>query len=474
MQEIDSLGQANVVTHFALRAEGLHIGKLRLNWLLIVLSVCIAARLGVLIAFPSVFAFDQTGAVHGSEAYDTYAQNILSTGVHGRVPSVPDAAIPPGYSYALAVVYAIFGRGYMQVGMFHILLDGLSLAALIAIGTKLLNRGAGVLAALMYALYPYLIFQNLTVIDTPLFMALMFSFLWCMALLREQRSVPLAVLAGVILAAGALTRPVMVFVAPIVGLWLLFRLPFWESVRRLLPVAVMSGLCIVPWQLFTYQTYRAFVPVANNGGMNFWFGSNPYTIPLLRAGFHPQWVRPNEPVRTYDTRLANDDLYQIAFNYLRTNPQQIPELLWVKFLAYWSIDVYPSRNPIPGATPILDYQGQVRFKMDDGNEIDLSGLPEDDPVAAYSSTLFDVIGRTVHRFYFGTLFVLALIGLVLTARRWRDVSLLWLVQLVMTAFYVIYIPATRYRVPTDPFLFLFSATALLALWQFLIVRRTAR
>jgi hypothetical protein len=30
---------------------------------------------------------------------------------------------PPLYSYALALVYAIFGRGYWQVGLFHTTLD---------------------------------------------------------------------------------------------------------------------------------------------------------------------------------------------------------------------------------------------------------------------------------------------------------------------------------------------------------------
>ena|GEM_PF-5756723 len=43
--------------------------------------------------------------------------------------------------------------------------------------------------------------------------------------------------------------------------------------------------------------------------------------------------------------------------------------------------------------------------------------------------------------------LLALVGIALTLRRWREVSLLWLVQLNMTVMYIIFHPSTRYRAP---------------------------
>ena len=99
-----------------------------------------------------------------------------------------------------------------------------------------------------------------------------------------------------------------------------------------------------------------------------------------------------------------------------------------------------------------------------GGELELGGLPPGDPVGAYSTLLFDQIGRTIHRFYYGGLFFLALAGIALTLRYWREVSLLWFVQISMTLVYVFFHPSTRYRVPTDPMLFLFSAYALVWVW----------
>ena len=199
----------------------------------IVLAVALVIRVGVLLAFPGVFNFEQTGAVHGSDAYDAYAQNLLETGVYGRTPGDPDALIPPGYSYALAAVYGVFGRGGLQVGLFHTALDLLTVTLLYRVGVRLFGRderarwiAAG--AALFYAGYPYLVFQNLTLIDTPLFMTVLYLWMWLVVLLRERESLDgrtwaLATAAGAVLGVGMLVRPIWPPLAILVAVWFLFR-----------------------------------------------------------------------------------------------------------------------------------------------------------------------------------------------------------------------------------------------------------
>jgi hypothetical protein len=70
------------------------------------------------------------------------------------------------------------------------------------------------LAGLFYAIYPYLIFQNLTLIDTPFFMTLLYAFVLLMVLLRERSALDkgtwgLAMLAGVVLGLSMLTRALL-------------------------------------------------------------------------------------------------------------------------------------------------------------------------------------------------------------------------------------------------------------------------
>ncbi|MBZ0289611.1 MAG: glycosyltransferase family 39 protein, partial [Anaerolineae bacterium] len=235
---------------------------LRSHKLLVILALAALVRLGVLVAFPGVFAFDQTGAVQGSEAYDTYAQNILATGTFGRTPDVPDAAIPPLYSYLLAGVYALLGRGALQVGLLHILLDSASIALLYQIGKRLMPKGepVGLLAALFYTLYPYLIFQNLTVNDTPLFITLLYAFLLLMVMLRERPALGrgtwvLSALAGLVLGLSMLVRTLIPPLALLVAVWFLFRLTFRQTVLRLLPVALLGVLIVLPWTLRNYGVY---------------------------------------------------------------------------------------------------------------------------------------------------------------------------------------------------------------------------
>jgi 4-amino-4-deoxy-L-arabinose transferase-like glycosyltransferase len=448
------------------------------NKLLLILALTVVIRLGALLVFDEIFAFEQTGAIHGSDAYDDYAQNLRATGVYGRHPGVPDAAIPPLYSYALAAVYAIFGRGYLQVGLFHILLDLASIVMLYHIGRRLLPQGewVGALAGLFYACYPYLVFQNLTLIDTPFFMTLLHAFVLLMVLLRQRERLDrgtwlLAIIGGLILGLSVMARPITPPLALLVALWFLFRLSFKQAVLRLLPVAIMSALVLAPWIARNDAIFDTFVPMTTTSGGNFWQGNNELTVRYFRAGYDVQWLGPEVMADDPDSPAADRERFALAARFLRENPDKIPELLWVKFLVYWSIDIAPRLNPVAGQLPRLNYEGDVMPEESEDGELELGGLPPGDPVDAYSTPLFDQIGRWLHRLYWGPLLLLGLLGIVVSARHWREVSLLWFVQISMTFVYLVFHPSTRYRVPTDPLLFLFSAYALVWLYQWWRARR---
>jgi len=108
---------------------------------LLLLAIAIGLRIAVLAAFSQHFAYSEPGGViHGSVAYDEYALNLLKTGVYGREAGTPDAGLPPLYSYVIAAIYGIFGRGYLAVAALHILFDALSIALLYDICRRLFPR----------------------------------------------------------------------------------------------------------------------------------------------------------------------------------------------------------------------------------------------------------------------------------------------------------------------------------------------
>ena len=448
---------------------------LRRHPLIIVLFLAVGIRIGALLVLSNILAFERTGAIHGSSAFDTYAQNLLATGVYGREAGVPDALFPPLYSYALAVVYEIFGRGYLQVGMAHILLDLASIVLLFQICKRLFpdRHCIPLLAILFYALYPYLVFHNLTLIDTPFFMFWLHLLLWLMILMSERMKWDgitwlLSILGGLALGMATLVRPILLPLTLFIFFWFWLRCGIQQALLRLLPVAVVSLLILTPWIMRNYRIYDTFVPMTTNSGGNFWQGNHEDTARYLRAGYDVHWTRPSESsiiAGSPQNPEVNQEHFALGWEWLRANPDKIPELLWVKFWVHWSIDVAPRYNPSPEGQSLEHYDGQIREIITSSEELQLRGIPPDDPIVAYQAPLFDVMGRTLHRWYFGPLLLLAILGVALSWREWRRASLLWAVQVSMTLVYVAFHPATRYRAPSDPLLFVFSAIALCWLWE---------
>ncbi len=443
--------------------------------LLEVIVVAIVLRIAVLAAFPQHFAFSEPGGViHGSAAYDDYALNLLETGVYGREAGVPDAVLPPLYSYVLAIIYGVFGRHYLAVGALHMLFDALSIALLYDICRRLFPRPSqqgdtiGAIAGLFFALYPYLIFQNLTLNDTALWILLLHLFLWLLIQLRERPTLDrgaltLAIAAGFTLGVSVLARALLPALAILAALSFLLKLSARDTLLRLLPVALASLLVPLPWLIRGYQIYGDFVPLALNSGENIYQGNNPYAAAIFRAGYDAQWITPpiNAPPKDEPLR-RNSRLAQAGWRYLRENPAEIPDLMLAKLLVYWNPQVTPLRNLRAGEKLTVDETGEVVIVSGEGSHVGLSAA-----IAAYQDdNLFNVIGRNLHLVYFGGLWLLAIAGAWLSRREWRALSLLFFVQISQTLVYLLFHPSTRYRSPTDPLLFVFSAVAVV--W---VVRR---
>jgi hypothetical protein len=59
-------------------------------------------------------------------------------------------------------------------------------------------------------------------------------------------------------------------------------------------------------------------------------------------------------------------LFNSGLNFLKEYPEKISELTWVKLLAYWRIDVFPSKNPV--SATINNYQGIPQYTVDEGSD----------------------------------------------------------------------------------------------------------
>ncbi|MCY4009501.1 MAG: glycosyltransferase family 39 protein [Anaerolineaceae bacterium] len=436
--------------------------------LLWILLLALVLRLAGLLLFPHYFDFVATGRVLGINSYDILAQNLINTGVYGFEPGVPDAVLPPLYSSVIAALYILFDRSFIPMISLHILLDLVAIALLYAIVRELFreNRWVAAIASLLFAAYPYLIFQSFTFIDTSLFVTGLHLWLWLLIGLRgahtNRRMVMFSLIWGIVTSALILTRPNIVVLFPFAIVWLVSQHSWRGAAMKVGPAMMIAAILLIPWVSRNHSLYQRTVFVSVNAGMNFLHGNNPCTLDFLQRGYSPQWSLPDEyydAVESGNAAAKDALMFQEGIDFLRVNPQVIPTLYWAKFRAHWSGDLFPSQNP-PGTADSI-YLESICTPA----EYEAQTVQEADPVRLYDEAPEAGLFRTIHRWYFGPLLLLAIWGLWLSRREWRRVSILWAVQISMTIVYVVFHPATRYRAPTDPLLFVFSAVALCWLWE---------
>jgi 4-amino-4-deoxy-L-arabinose transferase-like glycosyltransferase len=297
----------------------------------------------------------------------------------------------------------------------------------------------GLLAAAFYGLYPYLLYQNLTLNDTGIFILLLAAGIAAAYRARDTLDWHWVAVLGICFGLGALTKSLIVLILPLLALW------WWRTVgfRAALRLSLISGgallIVLAPWTIRNYRVHDAFVFISTNGGSNLHQGNNPCVADYLARGWDAQWVNCLEKPPPNLSEIEADRWHrEQALNYLRDNPGGWPRLFWTKLWVLWSPLIMPYDLP---PDPYLI----------------------DDAVLQFNTTAFQV-ARVVHVLYFAPLLLLGAIGLVLAWRAQLEIGPLVAVLVAITIAYLIFHPSTRYRAPADPFMFVLSAYAVTRLW----------
>ncbi len=395
---------------------------------LFLIATALAVRLTLLALLPGVLSLKTSG-------YDAYAANLVEGRGYTRFADRPgDTDLPPLYPFFLAGVYIAMGRGPIQVALVQSAVATVSILLIYRIGRRVAGETVGLLSGGFVAFYPYLLFQDLTVNDTALFLFLLTAAVWASYRTYDTQSKGHAAATGAVLGLAALTKPFVVLIAGLLAIWWIHRLRQREGLR----LAVLSGLGMIavlaPWVIRNSLLDGELVFISTNGGSNFHQGNNDCVVDYLSRGWDAQWVDCLPPQPTGLSEAALDRWHlQRGLEYLRRNPDQWLRLLATKFRVLWNPALMPVTVPPGAAAP-------------------------DDPVWLYETPAFQT-ARRVHLAYFGTLLVFGGVGMFIAARRHMDVLPLGMVLAAVTLTYLVFHPSTRYRAPADPFLFVFSAIA---------------
>jgi 4-amino-4-deoxy-L-arabinose transferase-like glycosyltransferase len=417
----------------------------RRTQLAIVAVACVLPRLVALLLERDRVLADFT------EKSDDFARTFVESGTYGFLAGEPSAYTQPLYGFFLVPLYAVGGRHWLVVGIAQIALALATALLVYTLGRRYVSPAAGVIAAVATTLSPYLVWHdvhvNREIVDQPLAVGIVFLAL----LLAERPRLGLAVALGAVCGLAILGNARLAAVPLLVAA---FALVCWRGSigqRELgLAVAVVAAAAVTltPWVV--RNSVSVGCAAVTTDARALWKANNEQTYDLLASG---QWIDavegpPGAPptpeeafgiYRAHGTRIEVDECEQMRYyqrltrEFLREHPGEKARLMGQAVGMLWNPRVTQTEGR-PGADGLRDV----------GREW---------AMAAFA------IG----------LFVLAVPGLRLLPRAVGVLAVALLLYQTLTA--MLFLGATRYRVPWDFLLALAAAATLLNLHERIRARR---
>ena len=362
-----------------------------------------------------------------TEKSDDFARTLAASGTFGFLPGEPSAYTQPLYGWFLAAVYWLFGRNWLAVGLTQTALAVATALLVTAIGRRELSARAGVVAGLLVALHPYLVWHdvhvNREVVDGVVAAALVLATL----VAARNRSLPYAALAGGIAGVAILDNTRLVGLPILVAAYLLWRRRGFLPAGAAIAAAVLA---VTPWVV--RNDISVGCATLTTDAKALWKANNEATYETLARG---GWIDdvpdpPGAPPtpedaaasgRTVDECAQMRDYRKLTVDFWREHPGEKAKLAVQATGMLW--------DPRGTVTESGPGSGGLREKA----RIWLLPL------------------------YVIPLYLLALTGVVRAPSRFTVLAVAMLAYVSLTA--VVFAGATRYRAPWDFLLALLAAAA---------------
>jgi tetratricopeptide (TPR) repeat protein len=406
------------------------------KWIVVVFAVALAVRLAYFFvnkANNPLFYHPILDALFHHE----WAEEIIS----GKFWGDEVFFRAPLYPYLIAFLYKLSGSSIAFATLVQHVVGSLSVALLYVLGRQYFSVRVSLLAAVVAALYwPLIYFEgDLLIVTYVVFFDI--ALLLCLTAAIRRRSVSLYAAAGLILGISAVARPSILILVPVLPLVFHASAPRVRGAQRgrtwqKQTVLVVSGALVVilPVVIRNFVVGRDLVPIASQGGVNFYIGNNPQSngslamVPGARADMYGTYhgaielaerdrgrkLKPSE-VSNYYTGKALD--------FIVSSPDDALALTAKKLYLFWA-GVERSNNKY------------IQFFWE-----------------RYGFGRFPLPG-------FWLVGPFALLGGALLFRRRRHFSLLYLFVLSYMVGVVAFFVNARFRLPVVPVLILFASYAL--------------
>ncbi len=264
--------------------------------LVAVFLVALVLRVALVLPMPrhSVVTPLSSDFTNDARAYATLGKTLIEQG-HFGYGARESAFRPPLYPYLLAAVFRVAGENYLAVRLVQAFLGSLACLALCGVGFSLFGRRAGLLAGLVMAVYPFILYFTAETMTETLFIVLTITAFFLLVLLIRRSDRWLAPAAGLALGLSVLCRPsALIFVlASAAGAgYLLLRGGSRAAAGRLLLSAAIAIVVIVPWSVRNTLLFGRPTFVTTYTGLNLYKGlpgkDDDTSVPDL--GYEMHWI----------------------------------------------------------------------------------------------------------------------------------------------------------------------------------------
>ncbi|HVP58646.1 MAG TPA: tetratricopeptide repeat protein [bacterium] len=360
--------------------------------------------------------------------HDNWAREIMS----GKPVAAEPFFRAPLYPYFLALTYLVSKGSYLVPRLVQFVLGGLTAVITFALARSYFGRLAGLVAGLLAATYPVLIYFDGELLTETLYIFLSVAGLGLLEIARRRQALVAWLASGLALGLALATRPNLALFLPVaaVGAAVFAR-------RRVAATVLLVVGCIVPLAPVTIHNFEAsgeFIPLVWQGGINFYLGNNASangwsaTSPEIRkdwwGGYNDMVAIPREALgRQPSFNEVSSYWTDKAMSFIKAHPVQWSRLVLKKVALFWGSKEFPNNQ---------DYNF----------------------MKLYSWVLRNPIGG------FGTVAPLALLGVFLFLRDFR--RLYFIYGLLVTSFVgtVVFFVCDRYRLPAVPLMIAFAGGTL--------------
>jgi 4-amino-4-deoxy-L-arabinose transferase-like glycosyltransferase len=403
---------------------------------LLVAAAAILPRLVVLLV--------ERGAILAAftEKSDDFARTFVSSGTYGFVPGVPSAYTQPLYGWFLIPFYWLFGREWLVVGLAQIAVATTTALVVLLIGRRFLAPRAGLIAAAVATLNPYLIWHDVHV-NREIVDQLAAAALFLLVLLAARRgTVALAAAAGVAAGVAILGNSRLSALPLVLAVYLA-----WRQRGRALPIVVAllgaAAVTVAPWVIRNRIEVGCFAITTDAHAL--WKANNINTYATLAAG---KWIDdvPPLPGAPRLTPEYERDIYAQSGRVVKVDECAQMTLYEHATFRFWRHHPGEKAKLMVQATGMLWQPEQTRTE----------GGPASSTLKAWSEAVWTI-----------PVYVLAVVGLFVVPPPLAALGLIFLVYNTAAAW--LFAGATRYRISFDFVLALLAAAAvdrLLARWRY--------